>query len=142
MGNDVDSGICIDQSGAIYWTGNFWIEGIFGELELASTKNSKSIYLLKYDPDGNLLWNTVIEGSTFKNNGPPTTDVDNNVYVVGSFSDSLFIDDLAITATAQEDLFVAKWDENGNLLWLENFGITGANRGCLLYTSPSPRDRG
>jgi len=138
MGNDVDGGICIDQSGAIYWAGNFWIEGIFGELALSSTKSSKSIYLLKYDPDGNVLWHTLIEGSTFKNNGPPTTDSDNNVYVVGSFSDSLFINNTAIVATAEEDLFVAKWDENGNFQWVEQFGITGSNRGMEVLIN---RDR-
>lgn len=134
-GNDVDGGICVDPSGAIYWAGNFWLDGIFDELELASTKSSKSIYLLKYDPDGNVLWNTLIEGSTFKNNGPPTTDADNNVYLVGSFSDSLFMGEVAISATAEEDLFVAKWDEAGNFQWVKQFGISGANRGMEILVN-------
>ncbi len=136
MGNDVDSGICTDHSGAIYWAGNFWITGTFGELELAATKSSKSIYLLKYDPNGNIIWNTLIEGSTFKNNGPPTTDAENNVYLVGSFSDSLFIDGQSITATAEEDLFVAKWDEVGNFQWVKQFGISGINRGMEVLINP------
>ncbi len=137
MGNDVDSGICTDAAGAIYWAGNFWIEGIFGELELASTKSSKSIYLIKYDSDGNVLWHTLVEGSTFKNNGPPTTDTENNVYLVGSFSDSLFIGNQSIIATAEEDLFVAKWDETGNFQWVKQFGITGANRGMEVLINPA-----
>ena len=42
-----------------------------------------------------------------------------------------------------EDIYVAGWYNNGSCYWKNGVRIDlTVNRDCLLYTSPSPRDRG
>ena len=141
-GNDTDSGICVDEAGALYWVGGFWLNGQYGELNLTSTKSSKSIFFTKYDTEGEVIWSKLIEGTNTKNSGPPIVDKEGNVYIAGSFADSLFVDQQVFVARAEEDSFVSKWNTDGQLIWLTHFGEEGLNRAseviintCLLYTS-------
>jgi len=127
-GNDTDSGICVDETGALYWVGGFWLNGQYGELNLTSTKSSKSIFFIKYDTEGEIVWSKLIEGTNTKNSGPPTLDKEGNVYIAGSFADSLFVDQQVFVARAEEDSFVSKWNTDGQLIWLTHFGEEGLNR--------------
>ena len=60
-----------------------------------------------------------------------------DVYVVGAYRFDLHAGELSLEANQHEtgnttDIFVGKWSD-GDWAWLST---------CLLYTSPSPRDRG
>lgn len=136
-GNDTDAGICTDTAGNLYWVGGFWLTGNYKEQQYQSTKSSKSLFFSKYDEDGHILWSKLIEGTGVKNGSPPATDEDNNVYLTGSFSDSLFIDDQMLFAQATEDLFIGKWNEEGTLIWLNHFGISGLNRASEVHITPN-----
>ena len=136
-GNDTDSGVCTDAFGNLYWVGGFWLSASYQEQQYTSTKSSKSFFFTKYDEEGTVLWSKLIEGTGVKNSSPPTTDVANNVYLTGSFSDSLFIDDQILLAQATEDVFVGKWDQEGTLMWLTHFGISGLNRAREVTISPT-----
>lgn len=127
-GNDSDGGICTDAQNALYWVGGFWLNGQYGEVQFNSTKSSKSLFIIKYNADGEVAWTKLIEGSNAKNSGSPTVDKAGNLYLAGSFSDSLFIDQELLVAQAREDFFVGKWNTNGQLIWLTHFGVEGLNR--------------
>jgi len=131
-GNDTDGGICTDSDNALYWVGGFWLNGQYGDLEFTSTKSSKSLFFIKYNEAGEVVWTKLIEGSNAKNSSSPITDQEKNIYLTGSFSDTLFIDNQLLIAQAREDIFIGKWDQNGQLLWLKNYGIDGLNRATQI----------
>jgi hypothetical protein len=62
------------------------------------------------------------------------TDVEGNIYVAGIFSDSIIVDGFAIYSTpnsafpTQVDVFVAKYNSGGKLLWLKQFGSSGPEK--------------
>lgn len=49
-------------------------------------------------------------------------DNKNNIYVAGSFYTDLKIENTTITATKFNDLFIAKFNETGNLIWIKSAG--------------------
>jgi len=54
-----------------------------------------------------------------------TTDEAGNSYLSGNFSDSLFVENMVLTAVAEKDFFIIKFSPTGNLLWAKQAGITG-----------------
>ena len=49
-------------------------------------------------------------------------DKNNNLYVAGSFYDNLKIENTTITAVEDQDIFIAKFDETGSLIWIRQAG--------------------
>ena len=49
-------------------------------------------------------------------------DNNNNIYIAGSFYTDLKIENTTITATKFKDLFIGKFDESGNLIWIRSAG--------------------
>jgi len=54
-----------------------------------------------------------------------TTDDEGNSYLSGNFSDSLFIENTVLIATAEKDFFIFKFSAQGDLLWATQAGIAG-----------------
>ncbi len=82
--------------------------------------------LFKYDSSGNYKWTIQNGGNTINNNSYSedfvhgiTTDNANNIFITGSFNDtSYFGSDTLIIGTGQREGFIAKFDELGNLIWI------------------------
>ena len=80
-------------------------------------------YVVKYDPNGNVLW---AKGSSgFGEDGGQeeynvvATDPSNNVFVDGTFSDSIIFAPVRL-GTNSIGAFMVKYDSNGNALWGHN----------------------
>ncbi len=89
--------------------------------------------LIKYDKDGVKLWSLQFgtQGPSINVAGDSalTVDVDsqNNIYVAGHTFGSLD----APTA-GPSDIFIRKYDPNGNLIWAKQFGTEYADRSTAL----------
>ena len=107
-------------------------------------------YVLRIDSMGNLVWDKVIEsGISCKVNS--IENIGNVGFILTGMRRS--------PNEINEDLVVIKIDTNGELIWERTYGGNGVEAGssiksiddggfiisgytdCLLYTSPSPRDR-
>ncbi len=124
-GADRSVGVAKDAENNIYWAGEYWFDGSFGGLTLSTTKSSKAIFLLKVTSTGTPVWARSIEGTGNKSLGAMTTDTEGNSYLSGNFSDSLFIENTILIATAEKDFFMLKFSDQGDLLWAEQAGIAG-----------------
>jgi PKD repeat protein len=107
--------------------GNIVIAGIFsGVLNFGSTSvtsyGSKDIFIAKFDTNGILLW---LKNAGGVNWNLPTSIICNNnneIIITGRFFQSITFDNQTITSAGSSDLFLAKYDTNGNLLWLRQGG--------------------
>lgn len=55
-----------------------------------------------------------------------------NLYIVGTFKDTLQIDTITLTTTATGDVFFAKFDSLGNVIWAKSIGGTGSEQGFSI----------
>ncbi len=126
-GNFADEGrdIATDANGNIVVTGHFFSTSIiFGTTVLMNTvviTLSPDVFVASYGPNGNVLWANSIKGNSFEESNAITTDIGGNVLATGYFkSVVLSFGTTSIINTGNEDVFVVKYDSNGNVLWATN----------------------
>lgn len=136
-GNMYDNGrsIAVDGSGNVFVTGTFQWSMTIGNTILESDDHSNGshndVFLAKYGPDGNFLWAVNAEGSVADISESVTADNQGNVYIAGYYnSRTLTFGTHVITNTnasstdefIPNDIFIAKYDDNGNCLWAKSAG--------------------
>lgn len=144
-GIELATAITTDNSGNIYVTGQ--TNGELGE----KNNGSYDPWVAKYDSDGQLLWTKQFGSDKFDSSFSIATDNEGNFIVVGGTQG-----DLAGPKQAQDDdAWIIKYDQDGNLLWSEQFGtdfLNGATAididdegniflsGLTLKLDPRPED--
>ncbi|MFA5781679.1 MAG: SBBP repeat-containing protein [Bacteroidales bacterium] len=138
-GGDDGNSISTDSYGNIYLTGYFQSSAIiFGSYTLTNT-GSYDVFIAKYDPSGNVLWAKSAVGSGMDFSTSITTDSFDNVYLTGWFVSSTitFGSDTLTNAGGgvyPYDIFIAKYDSSGNVLWAQRAGGTGSDAGNSIST--------
>ena len=102
-------------SNAIDFTGNIYITGY----------TDTEIFINKVDSNGNTLWSKIIGGPGVDESFHITTDTICNVYICGSFSDSVDFDpgpDTCMLISHGYDAFLLKLDSAGNFIWIRQLG--------------------
>ena len=144
--SDVGYGVATDVSGNVYVTGSFNSPTItFGSYILTKVGN-QNFFLVKYDASGNVLWAKNWGASGFDVSHSVTTDASGNVYVTGLFGlNSIFWTDTLTSVF--NDVFLAKFNSSGTLLWykksvISNYnswgtGAANLNKGCGVATDNS-----
>lgn len=127
QGNDVAT----DANGNSYVVGAIQTNGPnptaqFGNFTLTGHGDYDWL-VVKYDTLGNVIW-AKNYGSTLGDIAQGVTlDSAGNLYVTGFFSSTMTVDGVTVTSKGLSDLFLAKFDLNGVLLWLKTAGGTGAD---------------
>ncbi len=126
--NDYGVGITTDINGNIYVVGSFFSSAItFGNITLTST-GSMNFFIVKYNSSGNVIWAKSSTGSSAGRG--ICADVHGNIYVIGDFnSATIALDSVVLTSVGSLDLFLAKYDTLGNVIWAKNAGGTDAEIG-------------
>lgn len=65
------------------------------------------------------------------------TDSLDNCYVTGNFTGKAVFGDTTITSVDTEDCYIAKYDKNGNFIWVKSFGGEGSQCGNSLAIQPN-----
>lgn len=107
--------------------GNIFVTGIFdgilnlGDTVLNMAGSSTDIFFAKYDTNGNVQWAKAIGGNGGERADKCATDIFGNVFITGSFnSDLIVFGNDTLTRSGGQDMFLAKYDSNGNLLWVKS----------------------
>ena len=136
--------LAIDPSGNVIVLGSF--EGasiIFGPDTLVNhSDGSSDLFLVKYDNNGNVIWAKCAGGNNYETAMAVTTGTGGNIYITGGFLSSTFIfgtDTLTNFGGTYMpfDIFLAKYDSNGNVLWARGAGGDSWDRGNALYADNS-----
>lgn len=140
-GSQYDAGddILIDGLGNIWIIGSFSTTSDFnpgpGTFNLTSG-GSRDAYLLKLDSSGNYLWAGKAGGSGFDEAKAIGRDVNNNIYVHGTFSGTVDFNPgqgtFNLTSAGGWESFLWKTDNSGNMIWAKAFGGTSDEYGFAL----------
>src|SRR5439155_1564249 len=130
---DRGEGIAVDSSGNSTVTGFFALTATFGPGEANQTvltaAGSNDIFVAKYDSTGLLVWAKQAGGANVDGGDGIAVDSSGNSYVTGFFfSTATFgpgeVNQTVLTAVGSDDIFVAKYDSTGLLVWAKQAGGT------------------
>jgi hypothetical protein len=127
-GADDALALCSDRRHHIYMTGYFSSTNItLGSTTLTNTNSgTNDIFLAQYDTSGTLNWAKSAGGTGDDRGKAVTTDRLGNAFITGSFaSATMTVGTSVLTNSASTNLFVAKYDANGNVLWANAAGGPG-----------------
>jgi hypothetical protein len=142
-GTDYDWGhsVSTDASGNVYITGEFISATItFGTITLTNATNSNfpDMFIAKYDAAGTMLWAERAGGTDIDYGYSVATDTSGNVYVMGGFNSStITFGTTTLTNAGNGDIFIAKYDAAGIVLWAKSAGGTIADEGLGIATDAS-----
>jgi hypothetical protein len=90
-----------------------------------NTMGDNDAFVASYDLTGNLLW-AKSEGSMYNERALGVTyDNSGNVIICGHFTDTTRFNGSTIIGHGDRDSYVAKYDMNGNFLWMKHSGGPG-----------------
>ena len=124
-------GVCTDALGNCYMTGLCWDGVVFG----SDTLNG-SIFLVKYDPSGNVVWAKSDGGGGAGDSYAVAVDTFGNVFITGTFgAPSITFGSYTLPCLGAQNVFLAKYDSSGNVLWAKRGGgSTGRDVGYGVAT--------
>lgn len=126
-GIDVGQDIVTDNMGNIFVTGYF--SGVVHfELNTLTSIGDKDAFVAKYSSTDSLLWVKQISCNAFEMAQGTGIALDslNNVYVLGYYSGTTIqVGTATHVKTGLEDIFLAKYDDDGNYLASTHYGTSG-----------------
>ncbi|MGZ3898871.1 MAG: T9SS type A sorting domain-containing protein [Bacteroidia bacterium] len=111
-----------DNIGNIYLAGYFTDTTKFNGIQI-NGYGAEDIYIAKYDANGVFQW-VKTAGSAGRDEAKSIRcDAAGNAYICGMYHNNANFSGTTLTCTTSYfDAFVAKYDPNGNLLWVKNGG--------------------
>lgn len=134
-GNDRVNRTATDAFGNLYVAGYYNSPTItFGATTLTNL-GGNDIFVVKYDPFGNVIWAKGAGGSGIEIFESVTVDASGNVYLTGYYSSSsLSFGTVTISNLGATDLFIVKYDASGNVIWAKGEGSVGYDYGKRIST--------
>ncbi len=125
-GDEIGFRVVGDYSGNSIFVGQFGSNILVDTFEISNSASSGiDGFIIKHDSDGNVLWAKGIGGSSNDIAYSVTVDYMNNIYVVGYFnSPSITFDNITLSNAGNNDIFIVKYDSNGNVQWARTAGGT------------------
>lgn len=133
-GSGINKGLAVDAhaSGSIVITGFFSNTAQFDSQSIVSA-GQQDVFIAKYTASGNLLW-VISAGGTGSDIGNCVKfDNAGNIIVTGEFSGACNFGGTVLSSLSGSiDVFTAKYDPNGNLIWVKKGSGLYTDRGIKL----------
>ena len=130
FGQEHTEATAVDAGGNVYLAGSYSGTVNFGGINLTAVSGSE-MFLAKYGTNGGLQWLARSEGRFAEGRGI-VVDAAGNVFLTGSFRNSLRLENTSFVAAGSADVFVARYNPAGQLAWATTFGGPGADAGNSL----------
>ena len=117
--------VAADKAGNVYVAGSLRDTATFGSTT-AGTLGGQSIYVLKLDSNGKLIWVTTAPATDWAYAYGIAVDTQSNTYITGFIRGKATFGSTTLTASGwkfkKADLYVAKMDPKGKFLWATRAG--------------------
>ena len=120
-----------DGNRNLYLTGNFARPSITFENQILLCKGNEDLFLVKKNTLGEVIWAKSF-GRTYSSIIPQSiaSDSSGNIYLTGYFQgDSIVFGNKVLKSKSIHEVFIAKFDSNGNVIWAKNAGNEDMNYG-------------
>ena len=144
VGADFIQDIAIDDSGNIYGTGSFTdtvdFDPNIGVTNFVS-KGWNDAYVFKWTGEGHFIWATTAGGEGFERGKTIVVNQSNEIYFGGNFTGTVDFSTTLLpeerTSNGSSDVFIAKLDATGSLIWVNQYGGTGLDEIIAIELSQS-----
>lgn len=133
-GHTGDYATCVTTDGSSYVYMGGEIQGTNAKIKFSHSsitltcKGSNDIVIAKYTLDGDLVWARSAGWTKYDKALGITLDKSGNIYVCGMFTDyAKFGNGAATVSGTGREIFVAKYDVNGNFKWVRKAGGPGTD---------------
>jgi lipocalin len=125
-GSDQGTGIALDANGNCYVTGFFEGDVLFGDQDLISF-GDRDMFVCQLNSSGTVQW-AQNAGASGKTEGAAiAVDGSGHSWVTGYFESVALFDLDVLSTDGFYDLFLAKYDPQGNVLWATNTASSAIN---------------
>ncbi len=138
-GYETGNDIAVDKAGNVYVTGYYQSNPLdFGVTAALTNAGGSDAFVAKYDAAGNEVWIKGIGGTGSDKSNAIAVDEAGNVYITGGFSGSVNFSPgsgTALLTAVNGDGFLAKYNTNGDYVWVRNLGgdgTTGPDEGTAV----------
>jgi len=126
-GSETDLAISITyRQNSIYVCGSFEDTVIFNDTSLVSA-GFQDAYIAEYDELGNLIWIKSIESEWGVSANAISSD-NNSLFLTGKFGGTAYLDHDSITSQGEFDIYIASYNLDGDLKWVNSYGSSGMDR--------------
>jgi hypothetical protein len=135
-------GVVIDRAGDLLITGGLVGTGNFGDGPETSNGGA-DIFVTKLDPNGGHVWNQHAGDTELQAGYTLYVDQDGGVVISGTLFGQADLGGGPLVSAGGSDVFIAKFDPEGNHLWSQRFGdaldqyswgVTARSRGDIFLT--------
>ena len=136
-GYDHGNSLTTDKNNNVYITGTFEkVTDFEGSLLPAAGKKARDVVIAKYDSAGNLKWFKGAGGGGFDEGRCISADSKDNLYVTGFFQGEARFDNITLKSNGDRDIFIAKYDGSGKVVWARQAGSSGIDKGFSVCCDP------
>lgn len=131
--------IAVDNSGNSYITGFFSKSITFDNITLNNNGQQNDLFVAKYNSTGNVQWakqSNTSDQNIASNTGNGICVNNSGVFITGSFQSDIAFDGISLTSNASDEMFLAKYDFSGNVIWAQKTITTGNYfcKGSAIYS--------
>jgi hypothetical protein len=127
--NDKTRAVTFDREGNVFLAGEATDDGTFGDQKRTGL-GGMDFFLAKVSPEGKFLWVRSLGGSLVDRGYGVATDSAGNAYVTGHYqSTDAQANGQTLPNAGDYDIFIAKYDTSGTLIWIKTAGGKGYDYG-------------
>ncbi len=127
----------VDHDGNLMILGTFAASSIkFDTTTLSATANN-NLFLMKVDPAGHVIWAQWAGGANGAAGYRMAVDSSDDYYITGPFSGTVSFGSHTVVSAGKHDVFVAKYDTDGNVLWAISGGGSAEDEAFGIGIDPS-----
>jgi hypothetical protein len=138
---DTANAVSVDATGNYYVTGSYSSSNFsLGTYTITNATSTEMVFVAKIDPSGNIMWlrNGVSSFSGKSWGNSIAADAAGNCMITGDYSGTLTLGTYTLVASAgTQNVFYAKYDTNGNVIWANTSGGSSKDNGTSVCTDVS-----
>lgn len=122
---DEGRGVAVDGNGNVLVTGGFEGQAYFADNMSITAEKGSHAFVAKYDSNGTPLWVRQAGGNNYTWGNSVASDSVGNIVIAGAFAKTATLDDVTLESAGNLDIFISKYDPDGNLVWAKSVGGKG-----------------